>query len=168
MVVTGRESAQVAQSVKSDVVFRRAVSQGGCVTRNLALSNVVRGFTTNEETVASEDRVSSEGGTFEEVDKGATVSTRLLISGAKDSRLGAFVGVKTSVEFEFQALGDLVLELDVGAEEISGGPGLSEGDSVFGVRVFGLDVTVDDVGFRVSVAGDFEGHVGWGLGLDLE
>lgn len=168
MVVAGRESAQVAQSVEGDVVFRRAVSKSSRVTRNFALGDVVRCLTTDEETVASKDRVSSKGRTFEEIDKGAAVGTGLLVSAAEDGSLGALVGVEAGVKLEFQALGDLVLEFHVGAEEVGGSPRLRKSDSVLGVRVFRFNVTVDDVGFRVGISCDLEGHVGGGLGLDLE
>jgi hypothetical protein len=44
---------------------------------------------------------------------------------------------------ELEALGDLVLELDLGAERIEGGPGLSDGQAVGFVVVFALEVACD-------------------------
>jgi len=44
---------------------------------------------------------------------------------------------------ELEALGDLVLELDLGAERVVGGPGLGDGQAVDFVRVFALEVAGD-------------------------
>lgn len=48
----------------------------------------------------------------------------LLVDGSEDGSLGRLGGVKGGSEVELQALGDLVLELNLGAEEVGGGPGL--------------------------------------------
>jgi hypothetical protein len=48
------------------------------------------------------------------------------------------------------------------------GTNLGDGEAVLEVDVLALNVTVDDVGLRVAVAGDLEGDVGRGEGLDLE
>jgi len=52
------------------------------------------------------------------------VEGRLLVDGSKDSRLLGLGGVKSGSEVQLQSLGDLVLQLDLGSEEVGGGPGL--------------------------------------------
>ena len=49
---------------------------------------------------------------------------RLLVDGSKDGRLLGLGGVKSGSEVQLQSLGDLVLQLDLGSEEVGGGPGL--------------------------------------------
>jgi hypothetical protein len=52
------------------------------------------------------------------------VEGRLLVDGSKDSRLLGLGGVKSGGEVQLQSLGNLVLQLDLGSEEVGGGPGL--------------------------------------------
>lgn len=54
----------------------------------------------------------------------------LLVDGSEDGSLGRLGGVEGGSEVELQALGDLVLELNLGAEEVGSGPGLSRVSSV--------------------------------------
>lgn len=61
---------------------------------------------------------------LEQVNGGASVERRLLVDGSEDSRLLRLCGVQSSREVELEALGDLVLELELGAEQVGGGPGL--------------------------------------------
>ena len=62
VVVACSESAQVTETVKGDGVLGGAVAEGSSVTSDLALSNVVRSLGTEEETVTTENGVSSESG----------------------------------------------------------------------------------------------------------
>jgi hypothetical protein len=75
---------------------------------------------------------------LEDVQNGAGVQARLLVGGAEKNRLGALLRVEDGGRLELEALGNLVLELDLGAERVGGGPGLSEGKAVDFVRVFAL------------------------------
>lgn len=50
---------------------------------------------------------------------------RLLVDGSKDGRLLALGGVKSGSEVQLQSLGNLVLQLDLGSEEVGGGPSLA-------------------------------------------
>lgn len=52
---------------------------------------------------------------------------RLLVDGSEDGGLLGLGGVEGGSEVKLQALGDLVLELDLGAEDVGGGPGLKRG-----------------------------------------
>lgn len=92
----------------------------------------------------------------------------LLVDGAEDGGLGTLLGGEGGGEVELETLGDLVLELDGVAEDVGGGPGLGDGEAVGLVGPLALDVAGDDVGLAVLVAGDLEGDVGGGDGLDLE
>lgn len=62
VVVARGERAEVAETVEGDGVLGRAVTDGGRVFRDLALGDVVRRLSTDEEAVAADDGVSGEGG----------------------------------------------------------------------------------------------------------
>ncbi|SRR6266702_8332567 len=96
------------------------------------------------------------------------MKARLLVSGIEKHRLCALLGMEDGGGVEFEALRDLVLELDLGAERIGGGPGLREGEAVSLVGVLALYVASDEGIFRVAVSVDLESDVGGCGGLDLE
>lgn len=62
---------------------------------------------------------------LEEVDGGLGVERWLLVDGREDGGLLGLGRVKGGSKVELQALGDLVLELDLGTEQVGGGPCLS-------------------------------------------
>ena len=84
---------------------------------------------------------------LEDVQNSAGVNARLLICRAEEHRLCVLLGEERGGGVELEALGDLVLELDLGAERVMGGPGLSDGQAVGFVGVFALEVASDVGGF---------------------
>lgn len=105
---------------------------------------------------------------LEDIKSGTGVESALLVNSVDERGLRTLLGEKRRGEVELEALGDEVLELNLGAEDVAGGPGLGEGQAVLAVGVFGLKVAVDGVGLGVTRTTDFEGDVGGGLGLDLK
>jgi hypothetical protein len=124
------------------------VADGGGVAVELAGLDVVRRLTTDEEAVVADDGVGGEGGALgvstrasgepartlvgcgsqthlEDVGDGAGVDRGLLVDGSEDGGLLRLGGVEGGVEVELEAVGELVLELNLGAEEVRGGPGLT-------------------------------------------
>jgi hypothetical protein len=61
---------------------------------------------------------------LEDVDGGTGVDRGLLVDGSEDGTLLRLGGVEGGGKVKLEALGDLVLELNLGAEEVRGGPGL--------------------------------------------
>lgn len=96
------------------------------------------------------------------------METRLLVDGREQSSLLAALGDQRGAQIELETLREVVLGLNLGAEDVGGGPRLGEDDTVGLVGVLGLDVTVDEVGLGVLGTSDLEGDVGGGGGLDLE
>ena len=92
----------------------------------------------------------------------------LLVDGSKCSRLGATVASKGGVQVELEALGEVVLSLDLGAEGVGGGPRLGEDEAVGLVGVLCLDLAANEVSLSVLGAGDLEGDVGGRGRLRLE
>ena len=105
---------------------------------------------------------------LEEVQESAGVEARLLVGGGDKSALAGAVGRERGVQVELEALGEVVLRLDLGAEEVGGGPRLGEDEAVGLVGVLGLELAADEVGLVVLLAGDLEGDVRGRDGLDLE
>lgn len=52
---------------------------------------------------------------------------RLLVDGSQDGRLGGLSGVEGGSKVKLQALGNLVLELELSSENVGGGPTLLYG-----------------------------------------
>lgn len=64
MVVAGSEGGQVPETVEGNGVLWGRVADSTSVTGDLALGDVVRSLSTDEETVTAEDGVSGESGTL--------------------------------------------------------------------------------------------------------
>jgi hypothetical protein len=96
------------------------------------------------------------------------VKAGLLIGRTEEDRLCVLLGVDGGCGVELEALGDLVVELDLVAERVVGRPGLSDGQAVGLVGVLALEVTRDERGFRVADSVDLEGDVRRSRGFNLE
>jgi hypothetical protein len=105
---------------------------------------------------------------LEHVKEGTTMETGLLVGSSNDSRLLAFLREERGSQVELEALGDVVLELNLGAEDVGGGPGLGEDEAVLPVDVLGLNITGNDVALVVTSTSNAESRVGRSQGLDFE
>lgn len=61
MVVACSKSAEVTETMEGNGVLGSTVAEGSSVTGNLSVSNIVRSFSTEEETVTTENGISGEG-----------------------------------------------------------------------------------------------------------
>ena len=185
LVVVGRgKGGEVAQAVEGDGVLGSREANSTGVAGDGARGDVVGGLGTDKEAVTANDSVGGEGGALEEVDSGAGVERGLLVDGSDNGRLLRLGGVQGGRNVELQALGDLVLELELSAEQVGGGPGLyiryisilysivrtylGKDQAVLKVDVLALNVTGNGVGGGILGTGNLEGDVGRGEGLDLE
>lgn len=130
VVVRGREGREVAERVESHCVLWGRVADGTGVAGEGTGLDVVRGLGTDKEAVVANDGVSGKGGALDNVDGGAGVDRGLLVDGSKDGSLLVLGGVEGGVEIQLEALGNLVVELDLGAEQVGGGPCLGVRGSV--------------------------------------
>lgn len=80
---------------------------------------------------------------LEDVQNCAGVEAGLLVRRAEEHRLCVLLREERGGGVELEALGDLVLELDLGAERVVGGPGLSDGQAVGFVGVLALEIASD-------------------------
>ena len=96
------------------------------------------------------------------------METRLLVDGAQDGVFSAFVGVESRVDFKLEALGDLILDLNGSPEDVARRPGFGDGETILGVDIFSLQVTMDLVALGVGGSSDLESDVGRSLSLDFK
>ena len=92
----------------------------------------------------------------------------LLVGGGEESSLASTVGGESGGKVELQALGKVVLGLDLGLDEVVGGPALGEDEAARLVGVLGLKIAGDSLGLVVLLASNLEGDVGRSDGLDLK
>lgn len=95
------------------------------------------------------------------------MQARLLVDSIEESRLLALLGEQRSGQVKLETLGNLVVEFNLGLEDIRGCPSLGENKTVLEVGVFGLNITGDGRALLLA-ASNFESYTGRGLGLDLE
>ena len=71
------------------------------------------------------------------------MDTGLFVDGVEQGRLVSSLGCQRGGKVEFQALGKIVVELELRLEDVGGGPGFGQNEAVLVVGVLGLDVTGD-------------------------
>ena len=157
VVVRGREDLEGVVGVKSNRVLGGGVTGSGTETGDGSTGNIVSDITSEQETLTTDNDITSEGGALEEINIGTGVEAQLLVVDANLGVLLALGGEETSDNIQLQTLGDLVLELDLGGKEVTGGPGLSDGQTVLEVDVLGLELTVDVARLAVLVTENVEG-----------
>ena len=96
------------------------------------------------------------------------MDTGLFVDSVEQGRLVSSLGCQRGGKVEFQALGKIVVELELRLEDVGGGPGFGQNEAVLVVGVLGLDVTGDALRLGVAQTRDLEGDVGGGLGLDFQ
>lgn len=185
VVVAGGVGVQVIESLKSDSIFRSVVANSGGVTGQVALGDVVSSLSTEEEAITTNDSISSEGGPLittqpnflgtehevtypEHVEGSAGVKTGLLEDSIEKGGLGSLLRRQGGVEVNLDTLGNLVLNFNGVTEDVGGGPGLGDGQTMLAVSPLGLNVARDGIGLPVTIAGDLEGDIRGSLGLNLK
>jgi len=96
------------------------------------------------------------------------VDTRLLVDDVEQSRFVSSVGCQCGGEVKFQSLCKVVLEFELGLENVGGCPGFGEDKAILVVRVLGFDITGDGLRLGVPQTSDLEGNIGGSLGLNFQ
>ena len=157
VVVRSREDLERVVGVESNRVLGGGVTGSGSKAGDVRSTDVVGEVTSDDEAVTADDDITGEGGALEEVEVGAGVEAELLVLNTDLGVLLALGGKEASGDVQLQALGDLVLKLDLGGEEVTGGPGLGDGQAVLEVDVLCLELTVDGSRLVVLVTENVEG-----------
>jgi hypothetical protein len=96
------------------------------------------------------------------------MQTRLLVGGGEERRLASAVGGEGRSKVKLKALGKVVLSFNLGAEQVGGGPALSDDKAVGLIGPLALELSVDKTRLLILLASNAEGDVGRGDSLDLE
>lgn len=173
VVVAGGEGVQVVETVEGDGVFRSVVTKGSRVTGDLAFSKVVGSLSSDEEAITTENSVSSKGRTLqssklasefiiellmkvsylENINDSTSMETRLLVNSVEKCRLLVLLRKQRGIQVELETLRNLILELNLGFQDVGGCPTLGEDKAVLEVGILGLNVPIDGIVFGLATRG---------------
>lgn len=134
VVVASGEKAQVVASGDGSSVLGNAVANGSGVLGDSGLLDVVATLSTDKEALVAKDSVEVGGRTVEEVEEGTSVHIGLLEVEVEFGALGLLSGKVLGEDLGLEALGNVVVELELGVEGVRGGPSLSESETWPGTK----------------------------------
>jgi len=129
VVVGGGEDAEVARGNDGGGVEGLLVADTEGVAGDGGLLDVVTGLGADEETVVADDGVEVRGWAVQEVEEGTGVEVGLLEVQVELDALGLGGGEEVAQDLGLEALGDVVVELDLGLEGVGSVPGLGDGQA---------------------------------------
>lgn len=129
VVVRGSEDAEVIRGSDGGTVLGGGVANGGAVGSQGSLVDVVAGATTGHEALVADDGVDVGGGALQEVEEGTAVEAGLLEVEVELGTLGVSGREEVEETLELEALGEGVVDLELGVESVGGVPGLGEGQA---------------------------------------
>lgn len=129
VVVRGSEDAQVVSGSDSSAVLGSSVTDSGAVGGDGSLVDVVASAGTGEETLVANNGIDVGGRALEEVEEGTAVETGLLEEQVELGALGSGGREEVEETLELEALGEGVVDLKLGVEDVGGVPGLGEGQA---------------------------------------
>lgn len=129
MVVRGGEDAQVVGGDDGGGVEGLLVANTEGVLGDGGLLDVVAGLGTDEETIVADDGVEVGGWALQEVEEGTGVEVGLLEVQVELDALGLGGGEEVAENLSLEALGDVVVQLDLGLEGVGSVPGLGDGQA---------------------------------------
>ena len=122
VVVRRGEDTQIVGGRDGCGIFGHGIADGSRVSGDRSLLHIVPSFRAYEETLVSQDSVDVGGWALQEVEEGTGLEVGLL---EVQVELGSF-GLRTREELReklgFQALGELIVQLDLSIKGIGGSP----------------------------------------------
>lgn len=129
LVEGGAEDAEVISGSDGEVVRGAGVADSGSVGGDGGLGHVIAGRRTSKEALVTNNGIDVGSGTLEEVEEGTAVEVVLLEVEVELGTLGLGGGEEGEETLSLEALGEGVLDLDLGLESVGGVPGLGEGEA---------------------------------------
>lgn len=126
VVVAGRENGEVVAGSDSSRVLGKAVTNGSGVLGDGSLLDIVTTLSTDEETFVAENDVKVGGRALQEVEESTGVKIGLLEVEVELGTLGLRGGQVLGEDLSLEALGDVVVELELGIESVGSSPGLGK------------------------------------------
>jgi hypothetical protein len=134
VVVAGGEEGQVVAGSDSSGVLGNAVTDGSGVLGDGSLVDIVATLSTDEEALVAENGVEVGSGAVQQVEEGTGVQVGLLEVQVELGTLGLLSGLVLGQDLSLEALGDVVVQLELGVEGVGGGPSLGEGEAWAGTK----------------------------------
>ena len=131
MVVARSQDAQVVARSDGAAVQRGGVAKGSSIACDGGLLEVVAGLTTHDETLVGDGDIGGGidvAGGWVVGEEAADVGGALLEVEGELVRLRAVLGGEGAQELGFETVGEGVLELDLGVDDVGRGEGLGDGD----------------------------------------
>lgn len=129
VVVAGGEEGQVVAGGDGSGVLGNAVADGSGVLGDGGLVDVVTTLSTNKEALVAENGVEVGSGAVEEIEESTGVQVGLLEVQVELGALGLLGGLVLGEDLSLEALGNVVVELELGVESVGSGPSLGEGEA---------------------------------------
>lgn len=129
VIVAGREDGEVVAGSDGSRVLGKAVTNGSRVLGDGSLLDIVTTLSTDEETLMAENDVKVGGRALQEVEESTGVKVGLLEVEVELGTFGLRGGQVLGEDLSLEALGDVVVELELGVESIGSSPGLGEGEA---------------------------------------
>ncbi len=134
VVVGGGEEGQVVAGSDGSRVLGNRVTDGSGVLGDGSLVDVVATLSTDQEALVAEDGVEVGSGAVQKVEEGTGVQVGLLEVQVELGSLGLLGGLVLGEDLSLEALGDVVVQLELGVEGVGGGPSLSQGKAWAGTK----------------------------------
>ena len=129
LVERGAEDADVVGGGDSHVVGGAGVADGSGVRGDGGLVHIITGGRTGKEALVADDSIDVGGGALEEVEEGTAVEVVLLEVQVELGALGLRGREEGEESLGLEALGEGILDLDLGVESVGGVPGLGKGEA---------------------------------------
>jgi hypothetical protein len=126
VVVASGEERQVVAGSDGSGVLGNAVADSSGVLGDSSLVDVVATLSTDEESLVAENGVEVSGRAVQEVEEGTGVQVGLLEVEVELGTLGLLSGQVLGEDLSLEALGDVVVKLELGVESVGSGPRLGE------------------------------------------
>lgn len=126
VVVRSGKGAQVVSGGDGGAVLRGDVADSGAVAGQGSLVDIIASAGTGKETLVADDGIDVGGGALEEVEEGTAVEAGLLEEQVELGTLGGGGGEEVEETLKLEALGEGVVDLNLGVEGVGGVPGLGQ------------------------------------------
>ena len=126
MVVRSREDAQVVGGGDGRSVGRLGVAGSQSVSCNGSLANVVTTLSTDNPALVANCGIEGCDGTLEQIGEQTGVDRRLLVVEVELTAVGLLGWQVVGQDLGFEALGEVVFELELGVEGVGGCPCLGQ------------------------------------------
>jgi hypothetical protein len=126
VVVACAEDGEVVGSSDSSAVLRLRVRSSKRILCDRGFAHIIPGLCTNEETLVADGSVEGCSGTLEDIGEQTCLDVLLLVDQVELAAIGLLDWEVVGEDLGFEALCQVVFELELGVKGVGGCPGLGE------------------------------------------